>query len=289
LVGQARPSPEETLSRLVNERLVLRAAESAGLPEADTGQAEAWLANFLAGLKLDDEALEQSLDRVGLTRADLLGEILPRLLQVQQAIESLAPGGDEEAWVSSLRRDAEVVILENVSSSILQDLPGPEPTTQPPGPVVSSPTAVPMGPQVGDQAPDFRLGTMDGSTVRLADLDNHPVILSFWATWCDPCRDELQMLDAIKSEDLIVLPTAVRQPPEQVAAFAADLELDLPLLLDANGQVGESYQVRGLPTSLFVDRQGVVVARHVGPLDQETLDSYLDILMGETPSPSSSP
>ncbi len=247
------------------------------------------MANFLTSLNLDDEVLEQSLNRVGLDRADLLGEILPRLLRVQQAIESLAPGGNEEAWVSSLRRDAEVVILANVSSSILQDLPTPEPATQPQSPVVSSPTAAPMGPRVGDRAPDFRLGTVDGSTMRLADLENQPLILNFWATWCDPCRDELQTLDAIKGEDLIVLPIAVRQPSEEVTAFAADLELDLPLLLDANGQVGESYQVRGLPTSLFVDRQGVVVARHVGPLDQETLHSYLDLLIAGTSVPTSTP
>jgi cytochrome c biogenesis protein CcmG/thiol:disulfide interchange protein DsbE len=289
LVGQTPPSTEETLSRLINERLVLRAADRAGLPKADQAQAETWLAGFLANLNLDDAALEASLGRVDLTRADLVGEILPRLLRVQLAIETLAPDGDEEAWVADLRRDVKVVLLESVSAAVPPTLPTPTPATQSSDPPTSVPAQISAGPQAGDRAPDFSLGTIDGATVHLADLDDQPVILNFWATWCPPCREELPMLEAIGDDEVIVLAIAAREQPEKVAAFAADVELDLPMLLDQEGQVSEVYQVRGLPTSLFVDRHGVVAARHIGPLDQAALDGYLDLLMAAAPSPTPEP
>jgi peroxiredoxin len=289
LVGQTPPSPEETLSRLINERLVLRAADRAGLPTADQAQAEEWLAGFLVNLNLDDTALDASLSRVDLTRADLVGEILPRLLRVQLAIETLAPDGDEEAWVADLRRDVKVVLLENVSAAVPPVLSSSTPATQSSDSPAPVPAAVSAGPQVGDQPPDFNLDTIDGATVSLADLADQSVILNFWATWCPPCREELPMLEAIRSDEVTILAIAVREPPEKVSAFAADLGLDLPILLDPGGKVSEIYQVRGLPTSLFVDRNGVVAARHIGPLDQEALAGYLELLMTAAPSPTPEP
>lgn len=97
------------------------------------------------------------------------------------------------------------------------------------------------------------------------------------------------MLQTAAKNGLAILGIAVREPREAVVAFATDLELELPLLLDEDGESRDAYQVRGLPTTLFVDDKGVIFARHVGPLDQETLDSYLSSLTSAPSTPTPTP
>jgi cytochrome c biogenesis protein CcmG/thiol:disulfide interchange protein DsbE len=290
LVGQVPPSPEETLERLIKDRLILQRAIAASIPEADQAQVDAWLASFLARWSLDEAALEQALAHAGLTRADLLEEVVPYLLRVERALNELPPHGDAEAWVTDLRHQAKVAVLENPSALLPpnQVPPSPQPSPQSTYAVVSLPT----GPRVGDVAPDFSLPATDGTTVRLSDLRGSPVLLNFWATWCSPCRKELPVLQAAyqpDTDDLVVLGINMRESPDKVATFAADLDLELPLLLDQEGQVSDAYQVRGLPLSLFVDRDGLIVARHVGPLDQVTMDSYLAPLLTAPPISSPTP
>jgi peroxiredoxin len=291
LVGQTAPSPEETLTQLINERLVLRAANVAGIPNSDQAQAEEWLRSFLAHWELEDSALEEALGGVGLTRADLVTEILPQLLQVQRALEELSPTDNTEAWLADLRRQAKIEILVNLSAYAAPNLPLSATSltsTTPEPPLRPTPTAVLTfkGPQVGEAAPDFSLKRInktdatDVSIVRLSDLRGQAVILNFWASWCTPCRQELSLLQNLQNDDLTVLAIAVRESPEKVITFATDLSLELPLLLDPNGLTSDAYKVRGLPTSLFVDHTGIIVARHVGPLDQETLENHLALLAG---------
>jgi thiol-disulfide isomerase/thioredoxin len=287
LAGQTPPSPEETLNRLINQRLVLRAAENAGLPKASNAQAEAWLQGFLMSLNQDEAALEQSLVRVGLTRADLVGDLVPHLLDVQRALETLPPDGDREAWVAGLAGEAKVVLLESVPVAELVEPLSPtadENLLASPPPGQARP-----GARVGEPAPDFNLKTTDGATVQLSDLRGQPVVLNFWAPWCAPCREELPILESIEGDDLVVLGLAVRESRDQVVAFAADLGLELTLLLDLEGQASDDYQVRGLPTTIFVDREGVTVARHVGPLDQQTLDEFLTLLRSKSPPTTPTP
>jgi hypothetical protein len=97
------------------------------------------------------------------------------------------------------------------------------------------------------------------------------------------------MLQSANSENLIVLTIAVRVPSDTVMDFATELGLDLPLLIDEDGRVSGGYQVRGLPTSLFLDSTGLIVARHVGPLDPETLHTYLVSLLEIPPTPVPAP
>jgi hypothetical protein len=111
LLGQTPSDPDQTLQRLVNEHLVLRAADQSGLPQPDRAQAEAWLASFLFDSGVDSATLEQELSQAGLTRTALVMEIVPRLLRVQQALEELPPDGDGEAWVVQLRQQAQVDLL----------------------------------------------------------------------------------------------------------------------------------------------------------------------------------
>jgi len=282
LVGQESPSSEETLNRLINERLVLRAAEDAGLVQADKSRAEAWLESFLTSWDLDAGRLEQTLTRFGLTRIELVNEIIPRLLWVENALAELPPSGDAEAWVADLRSKAKVTLLENLyaplapNTALATASASPAPSAFDPPPPVTTSRAT--GAVVGELAPDFSLEAVDGTMVRLADQRGKPVVLYFWALWCTPCIEELSMLQTIEREGLVILSVAVREPGDKVIAFASDQMAEVSLLLDPDGRQSDAYSVRGLPTSLFVDRDGVIVARQVGPLDQNALDSILDML-----------
>ncbi len=275
LVGQPAPAPEETLNQLINQRLVLERAVDAGIPAADPTQAEEWLANLIAAHNLTQSALDQALQSSDLTRADLVQEIIPRLLQVERALNALPPDGDAVSWVAALREQAQIEIKESLHH--LSPSPPPPLTSEPP----PLPTMRPVGPDVGELAPNFVLAATDGSTVTLWDQRGRPVLLSFWATWCAMCHDELRLLQsATRSSptDPLVLTIAVREPSAKVQTVADELGLSSPPLLDQTGQVNDAYQVHGLPTSFLINRQGRIVARHVGPLDQDTLERYLVLL-----------
>lgn len=145
--------------------------------------------------------------------------------------------------------------------------------TGPPTPAGSS-----IAPMVGSLAPDFELAALGGGRVRLSDLRGRAVLVNFWATWCDPCRLEMPDLQdrADRFADrLVVLGVNFDEPESDVRAFAEELDLTFPLLLDPGAEVQELYRVLGYPTSVFIDQAGVIRALHVGIMSPTQLDGYL--------------
>ena len=132
-------------------------------------------------------------------------------------------------------------------------------------------------PRVGEPAPEFSLVSTQGSITSLADLRGHPVLLNFWASWCPPCRGEMPDLDRVATEyrdrGLVVLGVDLEEDREPVVRYAQTLGLQLMLLLDQGGAVATRYNVTGLPTSYFVDRDGLIRDRNVGPLTPRGLRS----------------
>lgn len=146
--------------------------------------------------------------------------------------------------------------------------------------------ATPTRPQVGYRAPDFTLPRLDGGEVTLSDLRGQVVVVNFWATWCPPCRAEMPDLQRAyedrKAEGLTILAvnTTFQDSESSAAQFVRDLALELPVLLDRSGEMSRSYELRAMPTTLFVDRQGIV--REVilgGPMSEETIEENLDQLL----------
>jgi len=121
------------------------------------------------------------------------------------------------------------------------------------------------------EAPDFSLPTLEGQTVTLSALRGRVVFLNFWATWCPPCREEMPSIERLhrelKDQGLVVLGVDVDESPKLVAKFIEDFRLGFPVVLDAGSHVFSRYGVRGLPTTILIDRQGRVVGAAVGPRD----------------------
>ena len=127
-------------------------------------------------------------------------------------------------------------------------------------------------------APDFTLQTLTGESVRLSDLRGQAVLVNLWATWCPPCRAELPELEAAHERyagQVIVVGVNQMEPAANVAAFAGQIGLAFPLPLDAQGDVSRQYAVRSLPTTFFVDREGVIRRIQTGALTEATLAQAL--------------
>jgi cytochrome c biogenesis protein CcmG, thiol:disulfide interchange protein DsbE len=129
-------------------------------------------------------------------------------------------------------------------------------------------------PAVGYPAPNFTLKTLSGETLTLADLRGTPVVLNFWATWCDPCRRELPALQATAAsygEQVVILGIDEGEAASTVAEFIPQFGLTYPILLDEEFTVGDLYNVRGMPTTFFIDGEGVIRHLWIGEMNRITL------------------
>ncbi|MCS6801666.1 MAG: TlpA disulfide reductase family protein [Chloroflexota bacterium] len=139
-------------------------------------------------------------------------------------------------------------------------------------------------PAIGGTAPDFTLPTLDGRSLSLSSLRGRPVVINFWATWCAPCREEMPLLQTAflryGATGLTVLAVDVQEGEALVRPFVEEFGLTFPVLLDKNGDVVSRYRVRGLPTTVFVDRAGIIQSVYLGPLDEKTLEDRLKAIVG---------
>lgn len=134
-------------------------------------------------------------------------------------------------------------------------------------------------PLLNQPAPDFSLTTLDGRTVRLSDYRGRPVIVNFWASWCIPCRDEFPQFVAARTQHaaqgLEILGVVHQDSPDAAAAFAREHGANWPMLLDPDDQAWKAYLGIGVPSTYFIDRQGVVRATSLGPVSTSGLPSQL--------------
>jgi peroxiredoxin len=140
---------------------------------------------------------------------------------------------------------------------------------------VDQPIAVP---EVNSPAPDFQLQNLSGEALRLSDFRGKPVLINFWATWCGPCQLEMPLIQKYyekHSPDLVVLAVNNDEPRDAVQAFVDQMKLTFPILLDPGARVEDQYRVRAFPTSLFINREGLIRYQHIGILNEQQLVQYL--------------
>ena len=128
-------------------------------------------------------------------------------------------------------------------------------------------------------APNFRLENLSGDKVQLIDLRGKTVLVNFWATWCLPCEQEMPLLEEYYqrySPDLVVLAVNADEPPEVVKSFVDNLQLTFEILLDPGSRIDHLYQVRAFPTTIFIDKDGMIRFRHIGLLQEKQLSAYLE-------------
>lgn len=128
--------------------------------------------------------------------------------------------------------------------------------------------------EVADAAPAFDLGRTDGTgRLRSQDLAGRPIVLTFWATWCPACRDEMPELEALHRRvgDDIAVVAVSREAPRAVMTYARKSGLTLPLYSD--DAIFERYGVESIPTTIVIDRDGRIVDELTGFEDADDLEA----------------
>jgi peroxiredoxin len=125
------------------------------------------------------------------------------------------------------------------------------------------------GPAVGRNAIAFNLQTLEGKAVTLDTFRGKPLVMNFFASWCDPCRDEMPLINelAVKSAgNYQVLGIAVEDTRAALSEFAKEMKLVFPVALDLNNTVKRAYRIFGPPATFFIDSQGIIRDVVLGPL-----------------------
>lgn len=139
------------------------------------------------------------------------------------------------------------------------------------------PTLLPLSyaqPQIEAKAPGFITSTLDGKRIVLKDYwekqEKKLLVLSFFATWCQPCREDLKYLQKIQDQyrshglEVFCVLTQDSAKMEAVKKFMHELGVELFILLDENGIIGKRYSVTGLPCNFLIDKEGILKAKYLG-------------------------
>jgi cytochrome c biogenesis protein CcmG/thiol:disulfide interchange protein DsbE len=168
-----------------------------------------------------------------------------------------------------------------------------KPRAQVPGSGFYQIDAPTTGLSIGQRAPELEgerdgeivgLKDLDGAPLRLADLRGAPVWLSFFATWCPPCQEETPVLreawERYGPRGLRMIAVSVQETtPDDVADWARTYDLRYPIGFDATSAVFRTYAGFGLPTHVFIDRDGVIRHLQYGPLDREQVAAIVEPLL----------
>ena len=215
------------------------------------------------------QAMRRARQREG-RRARWLPLLLLPLIGVIGAALVLAR---DDAW----NDDGEALSLYPTPAAVTFIPPTPLPSALPP-------TLPPPDEVIGAPLPDITLTTLDGETIRLRDLAGQTVVLNFWATWCVPCQREMPLLQQLQDERADVRVITITDPhlgqtERAISEFLARYKLSLTVALaEENGPLFRLFEVVQIPTTVFVDREGIVRFRHLGELTEDDLNATLSQL-----------
>jgi peroxiredoxin len=295
LAGQPPATAEQTLDQLINEVIVL--ATVSEVPALPPNEVEARTAFLQQAWGVSNEEVVAALNESNLTPTDLTARV-SRLIQVETALHQLTTQhANLDTWLQSMRASAEIGLYQPLAQTTSQTAANPEQAisisqaqskaepaanTQ----TLAPPSNMPVAPYAGNAAPDFTLPQLNGEPLTLSDFRGKPAIVNFWASWCPPCQKELPALQnayTVYGDKIGFVAVDVKEDAGTVTTFIENMNLSFPIVLDSNGDISNVlYEVRGIPTTIFVDANGVVTARHVGPLDEATIDEYLAPLLEQT-------
>lgn len=190
-----------------------------------------------------------------------------------------------ESTLSSRKKRWEILMLASLAAAILWTVASRVPSA------VGAPLSSSPSPREGFLAPDFTLDTLDGSKVTLSELRGKIVVVNFWATWCLPCRVETPALERTyeqyKDSGMVIFGVNLTNQDlmSSVSSFVQEFKLTYPILMDNDGRVSSTlYQVRGLPTTFFINREGIIRTVLVGgPMSETFIRSKIEALLRESP------
>jgi len=138
--------------------------------------------------------------------------------------------------------------------------------------------------QIGNPAPEFNLLGLDGDYTSLNSFRGKPVLLYFWATWCESCRTEMlyfqQIYDEWTDKGLVLLTINVGESLAIAEDFAEETGITMPVLVDHSMVTHKRYQITGMPTTYLIDKDGIIKDIRVGSFpDKQTIEQNLSKIM----------
>lgn len=141
-------------------------------------------------------------------------------------------------------------------------------------------------PREGFLAPDFTLELLGGGQVTLSELRGKGVVINLWASWCPPCRAEMPAIQRVyerskgRGLEVLAVNTTYQDSERAALEFTQELGLTFPVPLDRSGTVSRSYQLRALPSTFFVDRDGIIRKVIIGgPMSEVTIQTAVEEIL----------
>lgn len=296
LAGQQVTTPALTLEQLINVEVVLQ--RSGVTP--DLHRAVAAKDALLAAYSQSPTALRDALAANGLTQAQF-DAYFARLIAADDYLrgQTVAAGATPAELLKAWQREAQISFgpaandaMKMAAASITPATPAVSPTpaailtdvVEPTAAVAPDAVVEVRGVEPGQVAPEFSLPRLDdpASSLTLRNLQDSPSVLIFWTTWCPYCLRQTPALVAAyadaAAQGFEFIGVNVREEAGVVAAYVAANRIAYPVVLDAAGAAAAAYAVQGYPTTYFLDSDNRIVARHVGALTDEQLNTYLLML-----------
>jgi thiol-disulfide isomerase/thioredoxin len=132
----------------------------------------------------------------------------------------------------------------------------------------------------GSTLPEFFLTDLTGEPHSPASLTGKPAVINFWATWCKPCEIEMPLLQALaeKYPQVAVIGINSGETEEVIRPFLVKYDITFPVWLDTGSTITDRLKIIGLPTTYFIDADGIIQAVHLGQLTPDLMNAYLSLL-----------
>jgi peroxiredoxin len=254
-------SPGQVLETLIDRKLQTQDAKRNGVTvsqqELDTA-----VKGVLERVGVSDEVMKATLEKYNLTLDDLRLTISDAYL-INKYIGTFVAGASSEQDALSRKNEWQTNLALNSRIEYLKS-PGTGPA-----------------PTVNSEAPDFTLRDLDGEEVKLSELRGKPVMVNFWATWCAPCRSEIPEIVKMYREthanaNYEILGVATGNSAiETVKAFSQEFDMRFPLLPDSDNQITNLFHVLPIPTTFFIDKDGIIRETQIGPVDRAMMEKWL--------------
>lgn len=136
------------------------------------------------------------------------------------------------------------------------------------------------GNKLGDKATEFTLNDLSGNKVSLSDYKGKKVLLNFWASWCPPCKLEMPLIQKFSAQEnsgYTILTVNLGESKDVVEKFLKNNGYTFHTIIDESQEVSDIYMIANIPTSFFIDENGIIRNVHVGVLDEGEAKAFLGI------------